>query len=84
MDAVDVTGMHERKTVLMNWGIGKFIFVRLLARQRRNEVASLPGDEKFSYSSLACETLTLIIGELHAVNALYRQRTSTKTITGNR
>jgi hypothetical protein len=33
MNAVDVTGRHERKTVLMNWSIGKSVFVRLLARE---------------------------------------------------
>jgi hypothetical protein len=35
----------------------------LLARERRNEVAPLTGDEKFSYSSLAYETLAWITGE---------------------
>jgi hypothetical protein len=64
MDTVDITRTHERKTVLMNWSIGrKTVFVRLLARERRNEVAPLTGDEKFSYSSLAGETLTWVTGE---------------------
>jgi hypothetical protein len=64
MDTADATGTHERKTVLMNWSIGrKAVFVRLLARERRNEVAPLTGDEKFSYSSLVGETLTRITGE---------------------
>jgi hypothetical protein len=64
MDAVDITRTHERKTVLMNWSIGrKAVFVRLLARERKNEVAPLTGDEKFSYSSLAGETLTWVTGE---------------------
>lgn len=64
MDVVDVTRTHERNTVLMNWSIGrKDVFVRLLARERRNEVAPLTGDEKFSYSSLACEILIRITGE---------------------
>jgi hypothetical protein len=35
----------------------------LLTRERRNEVAPFRGDEKFSYSSLAGETLTWVTGE---------------------
>jgi hypothetical protein len=61
MDAVDVTRRHEHKTVLMNSRIGrKVVFVRLLARERRNAVVPLMEDEKVSTSSLTCETLTWI------------------------
>lgn len=42
---ISVLGTHEHKTMLINWSIGrKNIFVWLLARERRNEVAPLMGD----------------------------------------
>jgi hypothetical protein len=51
-DIIKIFETHERKTVLTNWSMGrKDVLVRLLARESRNEVAPLTGEEKFSYSS---------------------------------